>query len=79
MSNTTIDQKEELRMSKRAYLKGFLNFALQAGKDQAEAQDMAKQAADLRKHAVSAEAQEIMTKRAAKLRVLILERAKSSD
>lgn len=66
-------------MSKRAYLKGFLNFALQAGKAQDEAQGLAKKAADLRKQAVSPEAQEIMTKRAEQLRTLILDRAKSSD
>jgi hypothetical protein len=77
MSKTTIDQKEELRMSKRAYLKGFLNFALQAGKPAEEAQILAKKAADLRRKVVTPEAQEIMQKRASKLRELILERVKS--
>ena len=72
MSN--MSQKETLKLSKRAYLKGFLNLALQSEKQPEEAKQMAKQASEFRVKIASEDTQNIFRRRAEKLKKLFLER-----
>jgi len=77
MAKNDITPEEEIQLSKRAYVRGFANTLLQAGKPAEESTEMAKKAFAHREQLYSEETTKVLEKRASDVKAVVLEIAGS--